>query len=36
VREDAVDEGMLRLAAISDWMPGDSSPPLSKRLSAEV
>lgn len=36
VREDAVDEGMLRLAAItSDWVSGDSSPPLSKRLSAE-
>lgn len=32
VREDAVDEGM---SAISDWVSGDSSPPLSKRLSAE-
>ncbi|PWZ25273.1 hypothetical protein Zm00014a_011813 [Zea mays] len=35
VREDVVDEGMLRLAAISDWVSGDSSPPLSKRLSTE-
>ncbi|KAG0551322.1 hypothetical protein BDA96_01G413100 [Sorghum bicolor] len=35
VREDAVDEGMLRLAAARDWVSGDSSPPLSKRLSAK-
>ncbi|XP_066393691.1 uncharacterized protein [Miscanthus floridulus] len=35
VREDAVDEGMLRLAATRDWVSGDSSPPLSKRLSAK-
>ncbi|XP_066380929.1 uncharacterized protein [Miscanthus floridulus] len=35
VREDAVDDGMLRLAATRDWVSGDSSPPLSKRLSAK-
>lgn len=35
VREDAVDEGMWRLEATRDWVSGDSSPPLSKRLSAK-
>ncbi|PWZ57612.1 hypothetical protein Zm00014a_027525 [Zea mays] len=35
VREDVVDEGMLRLAATGGWVSGDSSPPLSKRFSAK-
>ncbi|KAG8063564.1 hypothetical protein GUJ93_ZPchr0003g18062 [Zizania palustris] len=34
-REDVMDDGMLRLAATRDWVSGESSLPVSKRLSAK-
>ncbi|KAL6649841.1 hypothetical protein ACP70R_014065 [Stipagrostis hirtigluma subsp. patula] len=33
--EDVMDEGVLRLAATRDWVSGESSPPVSRRLSAK-